>query len=81
VRLAVERVRAARRTLETFDPRTTAALAENLALAARAHQAGQMDLVRYQLLRREALDARRERIDALEAVNRAAAQLDRALGR
>jgi outer membrane protein, heavy metal efflux system len=81
VRLAVERVRAARRTLETFDPRSTAALAENLALAARAHQAGQIDLVRYQLLRHEALDARRERIDALEAVNRAAAQLDRALGR
>jgi hypothetical protein len=36
--------------------------------------------VRYQLLRREALDARRDRIDALEALNRAAARLERALG-
>ncbi len=42
---------------------------------------GQIDFVRYQLLRREALEARRDRIDALEALNRSEAQLERALGR
>jgi outer membrane protein, heavy metal efflux system len=81
VRLAAERVRAARRVLDAFDPETTAALAENLALVTKAYEAGQIDFVRYQLLRREALEARRDRIDALEALNRAAAQLERALGR
>jgi cobalt-zinc-cadmium efflux system outer membrane protein len=80
VRLAAERVRAARRMVAAFDPTTTAALAENLVLATKAYEAGQIDFVRYQLLRREALDARRDRIDALEALNRAAVQLERALG-
>lgn len=81
VRLAAERLRAARRTLDAFDAPTLAALGENLALAARAHESGQLDLVRYQLLRREALEARRDRVDALEALHRAGAQLERALGR
>jgi outer membrane protein, heavy metal efflux system len=80
VRLALEGVRAARRMLDAFDPGATAALAENLALVTKAYEAGQVDFVRYQLLRREALDARRDRIDALEALNRAAARLERALG-
>ena len=81
MRLAAERVRAARRMLDAFDPATTAALVENLALVTKAYEAGQIDFVRYQLLRREALEARRDRIDALEALNRAEAQLERALGR
>jgi cobalt-zinc-cadmium efflux system outer membrane protein len=81
VRLAAGRVRAARRILDAFDPATTAAMAENLVLATEAYEAGQIDFVRYQLLRREALDARHERIGALEALNRAEARLDRALGR
>jgi cobalt-zinc-cadmium efflux system outer membrane protein len=80
VRLAAERVRGARRVLDAFDPATTAALAEDLALVTGAYEAGQLDFVRYQLLRREALDARRDRIDALEALNRAEGQLERALG-
>ena len=81
VRLAAERVRAARRVLDAFDPETNAAVAANLALVTKAYEAGQIDFVRYQLLRREALDARRDRIDALEALNRAEAQQERALGR
>lgn len=80
VRLAAERVRASRRALEAFDPETMAALSENVALVTKAYEAGQLDLVRYQLLLREALDARRDRIDALEALNRAEARLERALG-
>jgi outer membrane protein, heavy metal efflux system len=80
VRLAAERVRASRRGLDAFDPETTAALGENLALVTKAYEAGQIEFVRYQLLRREALDARRDRIDALEALNRAEAQLERARG-
>ena len=81
VRLAAERAGAARRILDAFDPETTTALAADLALVTKAYEAGQIDFVRYRLLRREALDARRDRIDALEALNRAAAQLERAIGR
>jgi cobalt-zinc-cadmium efflux system outer membrane protein len=81
VRLAAEQVRSAGRVLEALDPGTASALAEDLALATRAYEAGQLDFVRWQLLRREALDARRERVGALEALNRARARLERALGR
>jgi outer membrane protein TolC len=63
VRLAAQRLRAARRTLAAFDAPITAALAENLAFATRAHEAGQIDFMRHQLLQREALDARRDRIE------------------
>lgn len=81
VRLAAERVRSARQLLDAFDPATAAALAEDLTLATRAYETGQIELLRYQQVRRDAVDARRDRIDVLEALNRAAAQLDRALGR
>lgn len=80
VRLAAERVRAARRMVAAFDPAMTAALAEDLALATRAYGAGQIDFLRYQLIRRDAIDARRERVDALEALARATARLEGALG-
>ena len=81
VRLGLERVGSARRAVGAFDAATAAALDEHLALAARAYEAGQLDFVRYLLLSREALEARREQIDALEALNEARAQLERALGR
>jgi outer membrane protein, heavy metal efflux system len=80
VRLAFARLEAARRTLAAFDAATAAAVGENLALATKAYEAGQLDFVRYLLLRREALDARRDHVDALEALNAAEAQLERALG-
>lgn len=81
VRLAVERVRNARRVVDAFDAGTAAALAEHLSLAASAHAAGQLDFVRYLLLSREALEARSDQVDALEALNDARAQLERAIGR
>lgn len=81
VRLAAARVRAARAVVAAFDAATVAALAENLALVTRAYEAGQLDFVRYQLLRRETLEARADRVDALEALNEAEARLARALGR
>ncbi|MCM2333742.1 MAG: TolC family protein [Anaeromyxobacteraceae bacterium] len=80
VRLAAERVRAARRMVAAFDPAMASALAEDLALATRAYDAGQIDFLRYQLIRRDAIDARRERIDALEALSRAMARLEGVLG-
>jgi cobalt-zinc-cadmium efflux system outer membrane protein len=80
-RIALAALRPPRRVLDAFDPETNAAVAANLALVTKAYEAGQIDFVRYQLLRREALDARRDRIDALEALNRAEAQQERALGR
>lgn len=81
VRLAAGRVGAARTALASFDPGTLAALDQNLATVARAYESGQIDFLRYQLLRREALEARRDRVDALEALDRAEAQLERALGK
>jgi cobalt-zinc-cadmium efflux system outer membrane protein len=80
VRLAAERVRSARQLLDAFDPAMATALAEDLAQVTRAYEAGQVEFLRYQQVRRDAIDARRERIDALEALNRAAAQLERAFG-
>ncbi len=80
VRLAAGRVEAARSALASFDPGVIGAVDRNLAAAERAYEAGQLDFVRYLLLRREALEARRDRVDALEALDRAEAQLERALG-
>jgi cobalt-zinc-cadmium efflux system outer membrane protein len=79
--LALERLRSARRGVEAFDAVTAAALEENLASAARAFGAGQIDFARYAWLTREALEARRERVDALEELNEAAAWLAVAEGR
>lgn len=81
VRLAVERLRSARRGVEAFDAAAAAALEDNLASAARAYGAGQIDFVRHQTLTREALEARGERIDALAELNEAAARLALALRR
>jgi outer membrane protein, heavy metal efflux system len=81
VRLAAERARATTRLLDALDPGAAAALAEDLALATKAYEAGQIEFLRYQQVRRDAVDASRDRIDSLEALNRAAAQLDRAVGR
>jgi cobalt-zinc-cadmium efflux system outer membrane protein len=81
VLLAVAGLRSARRGVEAFDAAATAALEENLASATRAYGAGQIDFVRHQALTREALEARRERIDALEALNEAAASLGAAVQR
>lgn len=81
VRLAAERSRSSRRLLDALDPGAAAALAEDLALATKAYEAGQIEFLRYQQVRRDTVDARRDRIDALEGLNRAAAQLDRATGR
>ncbi|MGB8929807.1 MAG: hypothetical protein WCC48_01010, partial [Anaeromyxobacteraceae bacterium] len=69
------------RMVDAVEPAMPGALAADLALATRAFAAGQLDLLRYQQARRDAIDARLERIAALEALNRAAAQLERALGR
>lgn len=80
VRLASARVASARRALGAFDAATAEAVVENLALATKAYEAGQLDFVRYLLLRREALDARRDHVAALEALNAAEARLERALG-
>jgi cobalt-zinc-cadmium efflux system outer membrane protein len=81
VRLAAERAQSTRRLLDALDPGAATALAEDLALATRAYEAGQIEFLRYQQVRRDAVDARRDRIDSLEALNRAAARLDRSLGR
>jgi cobalt-zinc-cadmium efflux system outer membrane protein len=81
VRLSAERARSTRRLLDALDPGAATALGEDLALATRAYEAGQIEFLRYQQVRRDAVDASRDRIDALEALNRAAVQLDRAIGR
>ncbi len=56
------------------------AMEENLRLVATAYQAGKIGLFELRVLRRDALDARRERIPAQEDFASAEAQLLRAHG-
>lgn len=79
IRLAVERLRAAREAVQALES-AAATASETLTLVTRAYQAGQIEFTRYVLLRREAIEVRRDHVDALEALNRAKAQLDRVLG-
>jgi cobalt-zinc-cadmium efflux system outer membrane protein len=80
VRLAAERARAARASVAASRDGVLPAAIENLALVTRAYEAGQLDLARFLLLRREALAARNDHVEALEALDRAEAALERAVG-
>jgi cobalt-zinc-cadmium efflux system outer membrane protein len=80
VRLAAGRVRSARAAVEALGDGAIAAVEENAALVERAHAEGRLGFVEVALLRRQLLDARRDRIDALERLARAEAELGRVTG-
>lgn len=80
VGLALERYRAASAAAEAFSEEVLAALQQNLELVNEAYRAGKVDFLELLVIRREALDARRGYIDALEELSAADAQLKRAVG-
>lgn len=80
VALASLRLVAARETSRSFEGEVLMAMQENLSLVNTAYEAGKIDLFELLLVRREALQARREHIQALEDVRAAEADLARALG-
>ncbi|HSP82016.1 MAG TPA: TolC family protein, partial [Myxococcaceae bacterium] len=80
VKLATERYRAASAAAEAYGDGVLAALEENLALVNEAYRVGKMDFFELLLIRREALEARRGYIEALEELNAAEARLERAIG-
>ncbi|PTL81604.1 TolC family protein [Vitiosangium sp. GDMCC 1.1324] len=80
VGLALARYRAASAAVEVFSEEVLAALQQNLALVNEAYRAGKVDFLQLLLIRRDALDARRGSIEALEELSAADAQLKRAVG-
>jgi len=81
VALSVQSVEAARETLAGFEGDVLEALDENVALVNKGYEAGKIDFLQLILIRRETLEARRDYIEALEELNAAEAELDRAVGR
>lgn len=80
VELALNRYQSAQAAAELFDAEVLAALQENLKLVTEAYRAGKVDSLQVLIIRREALDGRRDYIEALEELNAAQAQLLRAMG-
>ena len=80
VGVTLERHRAAASAAEAFSGGTLAAVEENAGLVTEAYRAGKVDFYQLLLIRREGLEVRQGYIDALEELNAAEAQLDRAIG-
>nr|WP_253818318.1 TolC family protein [Myxococcus xanthus] len=80
VELAFNRYLTAQAAAEVFGGDVLAALQENLSLVTEAYRAGKVDFLQLLIIRREALDARRGYIEALEELNSAKAQLLKAVG-
>ena len=80
VELALARRRAAQAAVEAVSGEVLRAADANLELAREGFRDGQLDFLQLLLIRRETLDTRRGRIQVLEELNRADAQLDQVLG-
>jgi cobalt-zinc-cadmium efflux system outer membrane protein len=81
VRLALARYTSARSAAETYAQEVLEAIRENLELATEAYRAGKLDFLELVIVRRDTVAAQRGHIEALETLNAAEAELDRALGR
>jgi cobalt-zinc-cadmium efflux system outer membrane protein len=80
VRLAVDRLETAAQAVEAFDGETLASAEANVTLATRAYEAGKIGVAELLLIRRSAVEARREHVEALEELAGADAELARAIG-
>lgn len=78
LQLAGARVDSARGALAAFTGGALAAAEENVALAAEGYDAGKIGFLELLLVRRDAVETRRAHIDALEELNAAEAERDRA---
>ncbi len=79
-RVAVQRLAAAREIVHAYQSQVGEAAQQNVGLVQEGYRAGKLDLFQLLLIQRDALDARRSYIDALEELAAAAAELDRVLG-
>lgn len=75
------RARAAEAATAGYAGDVVKAMKENMELVTDSYRAGKIDFLELVVIRRQALDARREYVDVLEELNAAQAQLDRAIGR
>jgi cobalt-zinc-cadmium efflux system outer membrane protein len=78
---ALARLQAARAAADGYAGGVVKAMQENIELVTDSYRAGKIDFLQLVVIRRQAVEARREYIDVLEELNTAQAQLDRALGR
>jgi cobalt-zinc-cadmium efflux system outer membrane protein len=80
VTLALERYQNARAAMAVYGADVLEALQQNLALVNEAYRAGKVDFFQLLVIRRDALEARRDSIDALAELHIAEAQLQSAIG-
>lgn len=80
VRLALAQLEAAAEGARAFDAGAVSGAEENLALSTRAYEAGKIGLADLLLMRRSAVEARRDHIEALQELASAEANLARAAG-
>lgn len=77
---ALERVRAARAAVEGYAGDVVRAMQQNIDLVTDSYRAGKIEFLELIVIRRQAVEARKEYIDVLEELNAAEAQLGRAIG-
>jgi len=78
---AVERLRSAKAAVDGYAGDVVHAMDENMKLVTESYRAGKIEFLQLIVIRRQAVEASREYIDVLEALNAAQAQLARAVGR
>jgi cobalt-zinc-cadmium efflux system outer membrane protein len=81
VQTALDRVRAARAAAQGYAGDVLEAMEQNMDLVTSSYRAGKIELLDLIVIRRQAVEARREYIDVLEELNAAQAQLYAAIGR
>ncbi len=80
VRLAVSRLEIAAEAAQAFEGEALAGAEANVTLATRAYDAGKIGIAELLLIRRGAVEARREHLEALGELAEAEAELARAMG-
>ncbi|WP_242335788.1 TolC family protein [Anaeromyxobacter sp. SG66] len=80
VRLAVSRLETAAEAAQAFEGEALAGAAANVTLATKAYDAGKIGVAELLLIRRGAVEARREHVEALAELAEAEAELARAMG-
>lgn len=79
-RLALQSRWSAACALQTSCTDVVKAMQQNMELVTDSYRAGKIDFLQLMVIRRQAVEARREYIDVLEELNAAQASLDRAVG-
>jgi cobalt-zinc-cadmium efflux system outer membrane protein len=80
VLLSVERLRIAGEAATAFEGEALAGAEANLGLATKAYEAGKIGVAELLIIRRGAVEARRDHVEVLEELAEAEAELARAIG-